>query len=171
MEGQPGALTLGEEDRRALAVWAADCAERVLPLFERAAPSDPRPRAAIDGLRAFARGELGIGPARALAVSAHAAARDVATPAATAAARAAGHAAATAHMASHARGVPAYASIAAALAGPDDPTAAANEVAWAIRHASPEVRAILRSLPAPPKSAGALGNAIKRLHESMVAGD
>ena len=117
---QPGALTLSEEDRRVLAVWAADCAERTLPLFEARAPGDSRPRDAIDGVRAFARGELQIGPVRALAVAAHAAAREVSEPAATAAARAAGHAAAVAHMASHARGV-AYAAIAAGLGRPRRP--------------------------------------------------
>ncbi len=103
-------LTLSEDDRRVLAVWAADCAERTLPLFEAQAPGDTRPREAIAGGRAFARGELRIGPVRALAIAAHAAAREVGDPAAVAAARAAGHAAATAHMASHARGVPAYAA-------------------------------------------------------------
>ena len=170
MGRQPGALTLSEDDRRVLAAWAADSAERTLPLFETNAPGDLRPREAIDGLRAFARGELRIGPARALAVAAHAAARDVGSPAAVAAARAAGHAVATAHMASHARGVPAYASIAAGLAAPEDPSVAANEVTWAIEHASPAVRDILRKLPAPPHGAGKLGAAIERLHAAVAAG-
>jgi hypothetical protein len=84
MGRQPGALTLSEDDRRVLAAWAADCAERTLSLFEAEAPNDPRPRAAIDGLRAFARGELRIGPVRALAARAHAAAREVGHPAAAA---------------------------------------------------------------------------------------
>jgi hypothetical protein len=52
MERQPGALTLSEDDRRVLAVWAADCAERTLSFFEQRAPSDTRPRGAIDGVRA-----------------------------------------------------------------------------------------------------------------------
>jgi hypothetical protein len=168
MEGKPGALTLSEEDRRVLALWAADCAERVLPLFEAEAPSDPRPILAIDGVRAFARGELRIGPARALSVAAHAAAREVSGASATAAARAAGHAVATAHMGAHARGVPAYASIAAGLAAPGDPSAAANELTWAIDHASPSVRAVLRKLPAPGRGAGKLGAAIEALHARVV---
>jgi hypothetical protein len=58
MGRQPGALTLSEDDRRVLASWAADDAERTLPLFEARAPADRRPRDAVDGLRAFARGEL-----------------------------------------------------------------------------------------------------------------
>src|SRR5207302_9772598 len=36
--------TLSEGDRRIVAVWAADCAERVLGLFEAEAPGDSRPR-------------------------------------------------------------------------------------------------------------------------------
>jgi hypothetical protein len=169
VERQPGALTLSEEDRRVLARWAADCAERVLPVFESQAPMDPRPRLAIEGVRAFARGELRIGPARALSVAAHAAAREVAGAAATAAARAAGHAVATAHMGSHARGVPAYASIAAGMAAPDDPSAASHELAWAMDHASPEVRAVLRKLPGPRGAAGQLGRAIEMLHASVTS--
>jgi hypothetical protein len=42
MGRQPGALTLGEDDRRMLAVWAADCAERTLSLFEARARTDTR---------------------------------------------------------------------------------------------------------------------------------
>src|ERR1035437_9656653 len=104
MECQPGALTLSEDDRRVLAVWAADCAERTLSLFEAQAPSDTRLRDAIDGLRAFARGEKRIGEVRALAARALAAAREVGDPAAVAPVRAAGQAAGVAHMAAHARG-------------------------------------------------------------------
>src|SRR5512138_2715408 len=50
--------TLSDTDRRIVAAWAADCAERVLGLFEAEAPGDGRPRAAIARARAFARGEL-----------------------------------------------------------------------------------------------------------------
>ena len=57
MDHEPGGMTLSEEDRRLVGLWAADCAERVLPLFEAKALSDTRPRAAIEGIRAFARGE------------------------------------------------------------------------------------------------------------------
>jgi hypothetical protein len=101
-----------------LAVWAADCAERTLSLFEAQAPSDTRPRDAIDGLRAFARGELRIGKVRAQAAQAHAAAGAISDAAAVAAAQAAGQAAGTAHIAAHARGAAAYAAKAAALAAP-----------------------------------------------------
>jgi hypothetical protein len=104
-----GALTLSEHDPRVLAVWAADCAERTLPLFETRAPKDPRPREAIDGLRAFARDHMRIGKVRALAARAHTAARETKDSAATAAARAAGQAASVSHMAAHGPGAAAYA--------------------------------------------------------------
>ena len=164
----PGALTLGEDDRRVLAVWAADCAERTLPLFEAQAPSDLRPRDAIDGIRAFARGEMRIGPVRALAARAHAAAREVGDPAAVAAARAAGQAAGVAHMAAHGRGAAAYAAKAAGLAAPHDPTAVAAEVRWQFDHALPAVRDVLRRLPTPIRSAGMLGALISDLHTKIT---
>jgi hypothetical protein len=138
--------TLSEADRRIVAVWAADCAERVLTLFEAQAPSDSRPREAIGRLRAFARGELGVGEARRRFV-AHAAAREVSAPAAAAAARAAAQAASIPHMGAHALGAAAYAAKAAGLAAPDRPDAVAEEVRWQLGHMSAPVRAALRQLP------------------------
>jgi immunity protein 5 of polymorphic toxin system len=88
---------------RLLAAWAADCAERVLPLFL-GQSSDRRPHEAVQKARAWAKGEIAVGAAQKAAVAAHAAARDAKTEAAIAAARAAGHAVATAHMADHCLG-------------------------------------------------------------------
>jgi hypothetical protein len=85
-----------------LALWAADCAERVLDLFEIENPEDARPREAIQAARLWVVGKLTIAEARKFAFAAHAAARGANTPAAAAAARAAGHAAATAHVSTHA---------------------------------------------------------------------
>lgn len=160
----PGALTLSEDDRRVLAPWAADCAERALPIFEAQAPTDTRPREAIEGARAFARGELRIGRLRAFAAAAHRAAREVGEPAAVAAARAAGHAAAVAHMAAHARGAPAYGALAARLAAPANEAAADDEIRWASAHASPAVRDVLRRLPPPRAEGGLLGELVSEIH-------
>jgi hypothetical protein len=160
---------MSEEERRALAVWAADCAQRTLRLFEAQAPSDMRPRDAIDGLRAFARGEKRIGQVRALASEAHTAAREIGYPPAMAAARAAGQAAAVAHMAAHARGV-VYAAMAAGLASPDDPSAAADEIRWQVDHASPTVRDVLRRLAPPASTAGVLGALIADMHTKLDEG-
>ncbi|MFC2082410.1 putative immunity protein [Candidatus Bipolaricaulota bacterium] len=109
-------MKLDEADQRALALWAADCAEHALPTFEKQHPDDKRPREAIEAGRAWARGELAVSEARTAAFAAHAAARDANEPAARAAARAAGHAAATAHVADHARYATDYALKATAYA-------------------------------------------------------
>src|SRR5437660_10836874 len=138
--------TLSEADRRIVAVWAADCAERVLGLFEAEAPGDHRPRDAIARLRAFARGELGVAEARRRFV-AHAAAREVSTPAAVAAARAAGQAASIPHMGAHALGAAAYAAKAAGLAAPDRPDAVSEEIRWQLGEVSAAVTAALSQLP------------------------
>ena len=94
---------------KALALWAADCAERVLVNFENELPTDDRPRKAIEAARSWVRGELAMTKCREVAFAAHAAARETNCPSATFAARAAGHAAATAHVADHARHAAAYA--------------------------------------------------------------
>lgn len=91
-----------------LANWAADCAERVLPIFSRAS-FDSRPQRAIDVLRAWAAGTVKTGDAMKASVAAHAAAREVKGGAAIAAARATGQAVATAHAADHSMGALLYA--------------------------------------------------------------
>lgn len=141
-----------ETDRRIVAVWAADCAERVLPLFETEAPDDDRARDAIARTRAFARGELtAAGEIRRRFVAGRAA-RSAVTPAGTAAARSAAQAAGVAHMGAHALGAAAYAARAVERAHPDAPDARASyaraaEVRWQLAHLSPEAAAALRTLP------------------------
>ena len=120
---------LDEQDHRLLALWAADCADHVLPYFEEKYPKDDRPRKAIEAARAWTRGEIRVSGARTAALAAHAAARD-ADDAARAAARAAGHAAATAHVASHARGAASYAVKAVKAATGSDAT---TESDWQYR--------------------------------------
>jgi hypothetical protein len=125
---------------RLLAIWAADCAEHVLPLFEESS-ADDRPRRAIDTARAWARGEVPVGVAQKAAVAAHAAAREVQGESATAAARAAGHAPATAHMADHSLGPAIYAVKAVAAAGgsPED------ERQWQLEQLPEELRELVVS--------------------------
>ncbi|MBE3067691.1 MAG: hypothetical protein IMZ73_09750 [Chloroflexi bacterium] len=136
---------LDEGDHRSLALWAADCAERVLPYFEEKYPKDDRPRKAIKAARAWTRGEIRVGPARAAAVAAHAAARDADEGTARAAARAAGHAVATAHMAGHARHAAAYAvkAVTDAVVPTDAAAAAATEVDWQYRHLPEHLRPVV----------------------------
>ncbi len=86
---------LNGQDHKLLAIWAADCAEHVLPYFEKIYPEDDRPRRAIEAARAWVRGDLAMIDARKAAFASHAAARGAKNIAAQAAARAAGRAAAT----------------------------------------------------------------------------
>jgi Imm-5 like putative immunity protein len=139
--------TLSEADRRIIAVWAADCAERVLGLFEVEAPWDSRPRDAIARTRAFARGELDVAGEIRRRFAGGGAAREVSSPAAVAAARAAGQAASVSHMGAHALGAAAYAAKAAGLAAPDQLDAVSQEIRWQLGCMSPAARAALRQLP------------------------
>ena len=111
--------TLTDADHHLLALWAAACAEHVLHLFESAKPSDPRPRRAIEQVRAWTRGEITMSESRAAGGHAMAAARDL-RGAARNAAYAAGQAAVVAHVAAHELGAAAYAIKAVRAAVPED---------------------------------------------------
>src|SRR5690242_9606923 len=111
-------------------MWAADCAERVLGIFEAEAPGDRRPGDAIARTRAFARGELDLAGEIRRRFIGGAAAREVTAPAAAAAARAAGQAASICHMGAHALGAAAYAATATGLAADNEPEAVAHEIRW-----------------------------------------
>jgi hypothetical protein len=131
---------LDRDKHRLLAAWAADCAERVLPLFQ-ACSSDERPQRAVAMAREWARGETSVGEAQKAAVAAHAAAREATSKAATAAARAAGHAVATAHMADHSLGAALYARKAIEATG----ASADGERAWQVERLPDEVRELVVS--------------------------
>jgi hypothetical protein len=104
-------LERGSRYHYRFALLAAREAEKVLPLFEREHPDDPRPRQAITAIREWAEGrrELGMAEVRSLSLGAHAAARAAGSDAARYAARAAGQAVATWHVPTHAMGAPIYA--------------------------------------------------------------
>ena len=98
-------------DQKTLALWAIDCAERVMPYFEDSYPQDHRPRHALETLQTWiATGIFRMAVIREASLDAHAAARDVgADNPARSAARAAGQAVATAHVSRHAYGPAVYA--------------------------------------------------------------
>jgi hypothetical protein len=98
------------QEQKSLASWAADCAERVLPFFEKKYPKDERPRKAIEACRAWAKtGIFKMADIRKSSLSAHAAARKAKRDdKACFAARAAGQAVATAHVPEHAFGAAYY---------------------------------------------------------------
>jgi hypothetical protein len=111
--------TLSDTNHHLLALWAAACAEHVLPFFEEVQPEDDRPRQAIEQARAWVRGEIRMSQARAAGGHAMAAAREL-SGAARHAAFAAGQAAVVAHVAAHELGAAAYAIKAAQAAAPED---------------------------------------------------
>ena len=98
-------------EHKILAIWAADCAVRVMPFFEKTYPADIRPHIALQTLQKWIEtGEFKMAVIRKSSLDAHAAAREVGKEnAARSAARSAGQAVATAHMPRHAIGASIYA--------------------------------------------------------------
>jgi hypothetical protein len=105
------AALVKETDKKTLALWAVDCAGRVLHFFEENYPDDPRPRDALDACRAWIHtGIFRMADIRKASLSAHAAAREAGEDtAARSAARAAGQAVATAHVKTHSLSAAGYA--------------------------------------------------------------
>jgi hypothetical protein len=136
--------TLEDADHRLLALWAADCAEHVLGLFESVRPGDARPREAIEHARAWARGEVGMMRCRAAGGHAMGAARDL-RGAARHAAYAAGQAGVVAHVAAHELGAAAYAIKAARAAAPagEGEAAALLECSWQRAQLPEPIRALV----------------------------
>ena len=178
--------SLSETDRRILALWAADCAARVLPLFEADVPDDDRPGDAVERARAFGRGELTAAGEIRRRFVAFRSAGAAGSPAGAAAARAAAQAAAVAHMGAHALGAAAYAAKAAGLAaggrpGVVDTGAVKAELHWQIRQMSGPARTALGLLPpvgadtAGPLgpgllASGLLGEIIRELQAEAASG-
>ncbi len=123
-------------DHKTLAVWAIDCAARVLPYFEATCPQDHRPRKAIETLQAWINtGVFKMAVIRKASLDAHAAAREVGEDnAARSAARAAGQAVATAHVPRHAYGPAVYAQQAIYRATHSSDAAVAKERDWQYQH-------------------------------------
>lgn len=136
--------TLQDADHRLLAIWAADCAQHVLHLFEATQPNDDRPRQAIEQVRAWVRSEITMLQSRAAGGHAMAAARDL-SGAARHAAYAAGQAAAVAHVAAHELGAAAYAIKAARAAAPNGQAEEAGrlECEWQRAQLPSEIRELV----------------------------
>lgn len=100
--------TLTDANHHLLALWAAQCAEHVLHLFEQVNAEDKRPRLAIELTRAWVNGTITMKEARQAAFASNAAAKGM-PDAARFAALSAGQAVAVAHVAAHELGAAAYA--------------------------------------------------------------
>lgn len=125
-------------DKKILAVWAIDCALRVLPYFEKRFPKDNRPKLALETLQRWVEtGEFKMAVIRKASLDSHAAAREVGDDnAARSAARACGQAVATAHVPTHSYGSAVYAQQTIHRASdPDDANAATTkERDWQYKH-------------------------------------
>jgi glycogen debranching enzyme len=127
-----------QSDHQTLAIWAKDCAERVLPYFSNLFPQDLRPTRALETLQSWiTTGKFSMATIRRASLDAHAAARNVGkdTPARSAA-RAAGQAVATAHVPMHALGAANYTAQAVhrATALEEAEEAVKQERAWQYQH-------------------------------------
>lgn len=113
LDNQVAALA-GSADHRTLAVWACDCAERVLPYFKEKHLDNDRPRKAIEAGRIWVRmGIFKMVNIRKASLASHAVAHEAeGTSAARSAARAAGQAVAVAHVSGHAIAAAVYAATA-----------------------------------------------------------
>ena len=135
---KPIAELVSKTGHKVLAVWAADCAERVLPYFEEKYPGDTRPRKAIEACREWARtGVFRMADVRKTSLAAHAAARDIQEDnSARSAARAAGQAMATAHVPAHAIAAAIYAAttVRDAANSADADSATIKEREWQYQH-------------------------------------
>lgn len=144
-------IILSLDQLRAISGWAADCAERALPIYESYASSDARPRGAIEGIREFANGGKRTAQLRKVALAALAAAREIGDDSAAAAARAACLAASSAYthpladveQTKHIVGPAAYSALAMELDHGGDARIGDNEVQWALEHAPKEAREVL----------------------------
>lgn len=140
---------------RVIGSWAADCAEKALPIFEEFAEGDARPRDAIDGIRVFANGGNRNAALRTLALDAFRASIETKDLAASAAARAASLAAASAYthplidmqQTKHIIGPPAYAALAIEIKNGHDQRFSEEVIRFAVYSARHEICEVLSKMP------------------------
>jgi hypothetical protein len=163
-------IPLSLDELRQLSLWTADCAERVLALYEAAAPGDTRPREAIEAVREFGAGGKRTQQIRTAAWAALKAAGEIEDPAAEAAARAAVGAAGSAYLhplaaptqVKHVVASAQYAAHARELAGGDGDA----EIQWALEHVPSSVCDVLGRFPEGKAGRGRLGD----LHRQLETG-
>ena len=168
-------IVLSMQDLRAVTAYAAECAQEVLEIFEKAHPDDPRPREAIAAAWAFARGGKRGKALRDAAWAALKAAGSAGTPAAENVARAAMAAAGAAYLhplanatqVKHILGAAAYAARAAELTALDDRTVGAAQIEKACRRTTPAVVQVLERYPAAPAGGGRVGELVRTLDAAL----
>ncbi|MFJ9175814.1 putative immunity protein [Streptomyces sp. NPDC102360] len=170
-----GDFDLTMDELRAVARYAAQSAQQVLPVFETAVPDDPRPRAAVDAAWEFVGGAKRSRLQRGTALDAHRAAAEADTEAVRLAARAAGDAASAAYLhpiakatqVGHILRAAACAARVAELAVGGDPEAGERSVEQARRRATPVVVDVLGRYPAAPRGKGRVAHLMSALDASL----
>ncbi|WP_338155592.1 NAD(+)--rifampin ADP-ribosyltransferase [Arsenicicoccus piscis] len=150
-----GDFELTMDELRAVAGFAAACAEPALVLYAREVPDDDRPAEALAAAKIFAEGGRRSRLQRTAAVAANKAAAEAPTETARQAAYAAGAAAASAYLhplakatqLGHLLGPAAHTARAAELWRGDDPVVAEYVIAAAAQRATPQVLDVLSRYP------------------------
>lgn len=96
------------QKHRTLVMWALDCAQNPLSLFEAKYPNEHRLRRALELSEAWANGTIKMPEARRAIIDAHAVAKEMDDKEYIAISHAIGHAAATVHVETHALGLVFY---------------------------------------------------------------
>ena len=175
MPSEQNEIELHIDELRVIVGFAVECAQRVLPLFERSMPEDTRPREAIDAALAFSQGGKRSNALRASGLAAFRAAHAVDAPAAEEAAQAATqtvgaaflHPLAKAHQVRHILGSAAYAARAAELDAGDDPNVGAAYCDWATLHMPATVATVLARYPRAPAGGGRVGELMRELDSAL----
>jgi hypothetical protein len=168
-------LVLSIEDLREVTRYAAECAQDVLEIFERAHPGDSRARDAVDAAWAFARGGRRVKALRDGAWAALKAAGEVGDEAAGQAARAAMSAAGAAYLhplpnatqVKHILGAAAHAARATELLAGDDRSVGLAHLEQARGRATSLVVDVLERYPAAPPGGGRVGELLRHLDEAL----
>ncbi|MER7456700.1 putative immunity protein [Micromonospora sp. NPDC126480] len=166
-----GDFDLTMDELRVVARYVVRHAEDVLPVFERAVPDDPRPRAAIDAAWVFINGASRTRLQRVVSLDAHRAARSAPSEAARLAARSAGDAASAAYLHPIARAsqvghilrAPACAARIAEIEAGGDPAVGDAIVERSLQRATPELVDVLRRYPL----AASGGNRVAQLMSTL----
>jgi hypothetical protein len=167
-------VALSQDELRELASFAAQCAERVLPIFEQATPGDQRPRQAIVAAHDFARSGQRSNTLRASGLAAFKAVKSAGSPAAAQAAQAATQAVGAAYLhpfadarqVIHILGSAAYAAHAAELHNPSQ-QAGQTALDWAIHNAPPAIAQLLRRYPDAPMIKGRFGEFLQSIDKTL----
>jgi len=168
-------IPLEMDELRAVAAYAAYCAETVLTIFEAQHPDDARPRQSIAAAHAFAQGGARGKLLRDAAWAALKAAKQAGSVAAGEAARAAMAAAGAAYLhplpnatqVKHILGAAAHAARATELDAGDDPAIGAHHLDVLRQAVTPTVVAVLSRFPVAPAGGGRGGTLLRELDQAL----